>query len=118
MIDEKLALKYIDVVLSSKEELRADVIYSLVPCLGAEKGNARIYSFSQDTDGGAVRIRRICGEKMAPKIEIITDSKDNSVFTDSAALKTDGAVFCGMSDCAAVSAHIKTGKRIFALLRL
>lgn len=118
LIDEKLALKYIDVVLSSKEELRADVIYSLVPCLGAEKGNARIYSFSQDTDGGAVRIRRICGEKMAPKIEIITDSKDNSVFTDSAALKTDGAVFGGMSDCAAVSAHIKTGKRIFCSFAL
>ncbi len=118
-LDEKLALKYTDVSLSSKQETRADIIYSVTPCLDAENGSARIYSFSQNTEKGAVVIRRICGEKAAPKLEIITDSKENSVFTDSAALRTDGAVFGGMSDCAAVGARLKTGKRVlcsFALI--
>lgn len=118
-LDERLAVKYINVSVSSREELFADIIYSVNPCLGAESGNARIYSFSQDTENGAVRIRRICGERIAPKLEIITDSKENSVFTDSAALKTNGAVFGGMSDCAAVSAHIENEKHFscsFALI--
>lgn len=109
-LDEKLAMKYISAELSADKETSVEIIYSVTPCLGSSAADAREYSFSADTARGAVYVRRACGDKIAPKLCIMTDAEKNRVYTDRASLKTAGAVFGGVADCAAVGAELIVGK--------
>lgn len=109
-LDEKLAMKYTALKLSSEKEKDVRITYSAVPCLGAFPTDARGYLFSCDTAKNAVRIRRICGEKIVPKMEIITNSEESKVYTDTAAAMTDGAIYGGTADCAAICVSLKIKK--------
>ncbi|MCI6971419.1 MAG: hypothetical protein MR916_02965 [Eubacterium sp.] len=110
-LDEKLAMKYISVKLSADTEQSVEIIYSVTACLGASAAKARQYLFSANAERGTVSVKRVCGEKIAPKICIMTDADKSRVYTDTAALKSAGAVFGGVADCAAVGAELTVGKR-------
>ncbi len=97
-------VKCIRMTAESGEKTRAALIFSVSPMLGETKAARRFYRFSKLAD--EIRIQRLDdGGRCA---ELAVFSPDASVlYTDSAALRSDGKLFLGESDIAAVVSRVE-----------
>ncbi len=104
---EKETVKCVKVHLESEESVCLAVIFAARPFLSEEKTEYRFYRFRKTGDG--IHIVNRLGETGA----LVLFSPDMTIlYTDMAAMKTDGAVFRGESDVAAIASRVDLcGKR-------
>ncbi len=101
----KEPVKYIRMTVESEEAVRAALILSVLPVIGEARAERRFYRFRKTGEG--IRILRIADEKNE-RGELAVFSSDTSVlYTDSAALRSDGKIFLGESDIAAVVSRME-----------
>ncbi len=107
--------KRIGISLFTDSEVHLALIFGVVPVLGEEKRPPRFYRFRREEN--TLRVFRF-SENTMPSIRLVA-SVPSQHLTERAALRSDGAVFRGENDMAALmtSMHlVGTAEVIFALI--
>ena len=104
-------VKRVTVTLESRREASVMLAYTARPCLGAAPVPTHFYRYRREEKG--VRIKNLAdGQKTRFGMTLFSPDADR-VYTDEAAFLTDGAVFGGENDMAAVCAERKLlGKKV------
>ena len=98
-------LKRVTVTIESRRETLAMLAYVVEPCLGTAPVPPRFYRYHREEKG--VRVQNLAdGQRSRFAMSLFSPDADR-VYTDKAAFLTDGAVFGGENDMAAVCAERK-----------
>lgn len=106
----KADIKMISVSLESEKRMRLALIFAVYPALGERADANRFYRFCKEKDG--LRISHFSDGGMK-RGELLMFSPDaTACYTDTAALRSDGAVFRGESDVGVLLSRMELfGKR-------
>ena len=109
--DKKLAVKYLDMEVKCEDnETNYELIYAVKPCLGQTKQNARCYIYEPDSAHNAVKVYPVAADGIRRNAAVMFCGK-GKIYTDIAALKSDGRYFCGTDDLAAVKVACDENKQ-------
>jgi len=99
-------MKKIKVTVENKfGEISARIAYAVVPCLGSAPSERHYYRYQRSDKG--IRITSLADASKKNFSMAVFSSETDSIYTDEAAFRTDGAVFEGEERMAVLSARKK-----------
>jgi hypothetical protein len=104
-------VKKSEITLECEKSLRAALVYFVSPALGEKIEQSRFYRFRKEKD--CIRIVRFTDHDMRNGELIVFSPDATTMYTDTAAFRSDGRIFRGESDAAILFSRMELcGKRV------
>ena len=111
LLSEKYDVKKSEITLESEKSLRVTLIYLVSPALGEKNEQSRFYRFRKEKD--CIRIVRLTDYDMRNGELIVFSPDATTMYTDTAAFRSDGMLFRGESDAAILFSRMELcGRRV------